>query len=510
MGVACKTFHVIVYGCQMNYSDSARIKAVLQNCGRVHVDNETEADVVIIDTCSVRQKSEDKIRWKLREMRKDQKVWLTGCMIQHNLNLKKLGTTKSKKLNVGNFVGTVETKEPILIGFEDPKESSVLKHIAKNLALRVSDDTKDIVYVNHAFNPLFRQMHAIFPQVELFFRINDTWFLPYFMRKLGYEVSHDIEVVNEYMGIIPHDANMLMQSDSRSAFVPISSGCSQFCAYCIVPYARGLEKNRPREEILKEVQSQLDVWAQEITLLGQIVNKHPEFATILREVSDMAGVKRLRYTSPYPTYYSDEIFALHEERANICPHIHMPLQSWSNAVLKKMFRGYTKEQYISFVDAIRALKRPISITTDIIVWFSGETEEDFLESLELVKYARFDMIYIGIYSPRPWTYGAKHYVDDIPMEIKKERRNRLNDELTRISYENNQQEIGTVREIIVREIQDNAIIGYSDNMKNVVVKLPAGASNISGEQGMQGVTVGTYQRVKIVDAESFKIFGELV
>ena len=107
-------------------------------------------------------------------MRKDQKVWLTGCMIQHNLNLKKLGTTKSKKLNVGNFVGTVETKEPVLIGFEDPRESSVLKRIAKNLALRVSDDTKDIVYVNHAFNPLFRQMHEVFPQVELFFRINDT------------------------------------------------------------------------------------------------------------------------------------------------------------------------------------------------------------------------------------------------------------------------------------------------------------------------------------------------
>lgn len=136
-------------------------------------------------------------------------------------------------------------------------------------------------------------------------------------------------------------------------------------------------------------------------MLGQIVNKHPEFITIVKKILKLKGLKRLRYTSPYPTYYSKELLSLHQEEEKLCPHIHMPLQSGSDAVLKRMFRGYTVEQAKIFIDDIRKLKKNISITTDIIVGFPDETEEDFQQTLELVKYGNFDMIYIGIYSSRP-------------------------------------------------------------------------------------------------------------
>lgn len=484
----------------MNYSDSARIKAVLTNCGRLHVDNKEQADIVILDTCSVRQKSEDKVRWQLKELRKDQKIRLTGCMIQHNLNLKKTRTTKSKKYTMGNFSGDVMSQQPLIVWLEPVEDNAQLRQLVKEFALGENNRTDEVLYVNHSFDPLFRQMHETFPNVELFFRINDVGFLPYVMRKLGYDVHPDVDVVNEYTGIIPHNANMLFKENTKTAYVPISTGCSQFCAYCIVPYARGLEKNRAVDEIMAEVKSHVAQGCEEIVLLGQIVNKHPEFYEILKQTSEVSGVRRVRYTSPYPTYYNDNIRALHEDKENICPHIHMPLQSWSNAVLKKMFRGYTKEEYLGFVDAIRRLKRPISITTDIIIGFSYETEEDFVESLEVMQYSAFDMVYMGIYSPRPWTYGAKKYEDTVPMSVKKERRGRMNEVLTQISRANNTLEVGTTREVIVKEKQERALIGYSDNMKNVIVT--------SDETVSQTIAVGNFIKTRIVGSEAFKLYAE--
>lgn len=512
-----QTFHIIVYGCQMNYSDSARIKAVLSNCGRVQVDNIEQADVVILDTCSVREKSEDKVRGQLQDLRKDQKVWLTGCMIQHNLNLKKLGTTISKKLTKGNFMDAISSKEPTIIWLQELEQDALLKQIAKEIALKQGNRSGELLYVNHAFDPLFKKMHTTYPNVELFFRINDTGFLPLMMKALGYEVKGDVELINEYSNIIPHDANMLMKSSTKTAYVPISMGCSQFCAYCIVPYSRGLEKHREVEEVMKEVASHVENGAQEIVLIGQIVNKHPKFAEILRRVSDIPEVVRVRYTSPYPTFYNDEIFALHVERENICPHIHIPLQSGSSKVLKKMFRGYNRQQFEECITKIHALGRPIALTSDIIVGFTDETEEDFIESLEVTKSSKFDMVYIGIYSPRPGTYGAKNYEDNVPQKIKKERRSRLNDLLIEISANNNQKEIGTIRTMLINQIQDRAIIGYTDNMKNVIVEM-----NTLTEQQKQifppwqggypegeGVT-GQFIKVKIIRTEAFKLFGEIV
>jgi tRNA-2-methylthio-N6-dimethylallyladenosine synthase len=374
----------------MNYSDSARIKAVLLNCGFSYSETEEKADIIIFDTCSVRQKAEDKITGKLQDIPSSKKIWLTGCMVQHNLK---------------------KTPTPV----ELP--------------------------INEDFNPLFHKLHQTYPHLELFFRIDDVGKLPLILENMGYKNLHyDRELVNEYEKIIPND-NPSMNAHNASAYIPISTGCNQFCAYCIVPFARGLERNFPPEHIINEAKLHLANGAKEITLLGQIVNKHPDFLQILKELLKLDELERLRYTSPYPTYYSPELLALHENEKKLCPHIHIPFQSGSSAVLKKMFRGYTAEECYTFIDKIKKLNRNISITTDMIIGFPGETDEDFADSLKLVDYGKFDMIYMGIYSPRPGTFADKQYADDLPYAVKHARRKQMNELLKQISKENNKKEI---------------------------------------------------------------------
>lgn len=472
----------------MNYADSARIRAVLQHCWFFYEENIEKANIVIFDTCSVRQKSEDKITWKLQEIRPDQKIWITWCMIQHNFRNRKINTnTAMNRLNEKwNFLGSLTTTKPEILGFTN-------EEIERRGILHVVNKT---VFVNHAFNPMFHDFQKKSKNIELFWRIDDTGFLPLMLEKLWYEVSYEWEFINEYENIIPESTSM--NPHTSTAYVPISTWCNQFCAYCIVPYARGLEKYSSVEQVVKEVQTHLDRGVQEIVLLGQIVNKHPHFVEIVQQILKLPGLKRLRYTSPYPTYYSPELLALHEQEDKLCPHIHMPLQSGSDAVLKRMFRGYTVAEARQFIDNIRALKRDISITTDFILWFPWETEEDFQGTLDLVEYGKFDMIYMGIYSPRPGTLGAKKYTDDVPREVKHSRWTRLNEVLKRISYENNQAEIGKIRTMLVNEIVDGILIGYADNAKHISVK-----------NTWSQVKIWDFVKVKITKWEKFTLEGEI-
>lgn len=204
--------------------------------------------------------------------------------------------------------------------------------------LKLVKDHDNLLFVNESFNPLRHTYHFQYPNVELFFRIDDTGYLPFLAKKLGYNVHIDSELTDEYSSIIPHNANQLFTENTKTAYVPVSTGCSQFCAYCIVPYARGLENNRPIEDILTEVKYHLSQGVQEIVLLGQIVNKHPEFVSICKNILALDKLKWLRYTSPYPTFFSPELLELHENEVKMCPHIHMPLQSGSDEILRKMFR----------------------------------------------------------------------------------------------------------------------------------------------------------------------------
>lgn len=310
---------------------------------------------------------------------------------------------------------------------------------------------------------------------------------------------YDQEIINEYEKIIPQGITSMNSWHQTTAYIPISTWCNQFCSYCIVPYARGLEKNFPIQQIVDEAKIHIKNGAKEIVLLGQIVNKHPDFVQIIKEILKLKWLEWLRYTSPYPTYYSAELLKLHENEAKLCPHIHIPFQSGSDTVLKKMCRGYTVAQAKRFLDDIHALKRKISITTDIIVGFPGETEEDFQQTLDLVNYGKFDMIYIGIYSPRPGTLAQRKYPDEIPYKVKHARRARLNILLKEISLANNQQEIWKVKTVLINEVGEDFLSGYTEDMKQIVLNFQASKAK-----------VGDFVTVKVSKAVPFKLYGEII
>ena len=473
----------------MNYADSVRIKAVLTNCGFEYVDNQDDADILIFDTCSVRQKAEDKITWTLKDIPKDKKIWITWCMIQHNFrNILKKNTPAQFKR--GNFLWLSEWNDIKIIWTTNDEMKELIDH------KKVSLD--NMVFINHAFNPLFFNLKETYPNLELCFRIDDTWFLPLMLEKIWYKnLSYDIELLNEYEKIIPEE-NANMANHQTTAYVPISTGCNQFCSYCIVPYARWLERYFSVEQVVNEAKLHIENWAKEIVLLGQIVNKHPDFLNIVKEVLKLEWLEWLRYTSPYPTYYSDELLALHENEEKLCPHIHIPFQSGSNDVLKRMFRGYSAEDCFNFVDKIQKLNRKISITTDMIIWFSWETDADFDDSLKLVEAGKFDMIYMGIYSPRPWTFAYKQLKDDISAKIKHERWEKMNELLKRLSQENNKAEIWLVRKVLIDEINWNEWFGHTDNMKQIWWKIER-----------KNVKAWEFVDVKIIESWEFKLVGKI-
>jgi len=504
-------FHILIFGCQMNYADSARIKAILINCWFSYTEDIKKADIVIFDTCSVRQKSEDKITWKLKEIWKHQKVWITGCMIQHNLRNSKLKiknwtkwtpSSAGENLKTWNFLWTLKSINPQIIWLST-------QEINNNSKLNIQNST--FIPVNNAFNPIFHNLTQKRKNIELFRRIDDTWFLPLILKKFWYEISYDKEILNEYEKILPiiwnHQnkssgiipINTSMNAHTRTAYIPISTWCNQFCSYCIVPYARGLEKNFPVKQIVDEAKVHLKNWTKEIVLIWQIVNKHPDFVKIIKEILKLPWLKWLRYTSPYPTFYSPQLLQLHEKESKLCPHIHIPLQSWSDNILKKMFRWYDSKQCYQFIDKIRKLKKQISITTDIIVWFPWETEKDFKQTLKLIEYWNFDMIYIGIYSPRPWTLADRKYPNDIPYKTKHSRRSRLNNLLIKISKKNNLQEIWTIKTVLINEISKDWIFWYDESLKQIII-----------HNKFQNIRIWDFVKVKITDWIPFKLKGEML
>lgn len=497
-------FHILIFGCQMNYADSARIRVVLTNCWFSYTEKMEEADIVIFDTCSVRQKAEDKITGKLKTIKPYQKVRITGCMIQHTLRNTKL-SVEPWIMKIGNFLWSLTTKNPEIVWITSDEINDLLPW------------TSPRVPINNAFNPLFHKLTQKWKNIELMWRIDDTGFLPLIVQRVWYKVTYDKELINEYEKIIPTWMPTSMNTHTTTAYIPISTGCNQFCAYCIVPYARGLERYFSVQQIIDEAKIHLQNGVKEIVLLGQIVNKHPEFVKIVTEILKLKWLKRLRYTSPYPTYYSKELLALHEKEEKLCPHIHMPLQSGSDSILKKMFRGYTIKQAKEWIDQIKKLKRDISITTDIIVGFPGETEQDFQETLKLVKYAKFDMIYIWIYSPRPGTLAAKQYPDDIPRSVKRDRRNRLNDLLTDISRRNNEKEVGKTRTVLINNIVWNpqktwsmVLEWYTDNMKQIIweVETERKQTKSNSWNTQPTINIGEFVQVKITKGVPFKLYGE--
>lgn len=428
------------YGCQMNVHDGEEIAARLESLGFTATEELTEADIVILNTCAIRENAHDKLYGFLGRCKHEKEknnhdliIGICGCMAQE----------------------------------ENVVEELMKKH-----------HYVDIVFGTHNIHEL----------QELI---------------LSRKEKQNIQVYS-CEGNVYENISYKRDSDIK-AWVNIQYGCDKFCTYCIVPYTRGKQRSRRSCEILKEVQNLKDRGYKEVTLLGQNVNAYGKeyedeisFAELLRKVSDI-GIERVRFVTSHPWDFTDEMINVIAERDNIMPYIHLPLQSGSSRILKLMGRRYTKEEYIELHDKIRNTVPNCSITTDIIVGFPNETDEDFKETLDVVNHCKYDSAFTFIYSPREGTPAAK-MEDSIDMKTKEARLQKLNELINSYSNAANQKYLNKIVPVLVEGISEkdsNKVFGYTDTMKLVNVV------NASDK-------IGQIINVKITEAKSFSLDGEAI
>ena len=414
------TFCVNTFGCQMNARDSEKLIGILEQVGYVQADSE-DADFVLYNTCTVRENANNKVYGHLGYLHNKKKknphmmIALCGCMMQ---------------------------------------EEHVVETIRKK----------------YRFVDLVFGTHNIYKFAELLVRsllsesmIVDIW-------KDTDQIVEDLPIERKY---------------SFKSGVNIMFGCNNFCSYCIVPYVRGRERSRKPEEIIKEIKRLVADGVVEVMLLGQNVNSYGKnletpmtFAELLREIEKIPGLERIRFMTSHPKDLSDELIQVMAESQKICRHLHLPLQSGSSRILKEMNRRYTKEQFLALAEKIKAAVPGISLTTDIIVGFPGETEEDFEETLDVVRNVRIDSAFTFIYSKRTGTPAAA-MENQVPEDVVKERFDRLLKEVQDISAEVCGRDVHTVQQVLVEEVNDHSPELMTGRMSNnTVVHFPGDASMI--------------------------------
>ncbi len=435
-----KSFFVRTYGCQMNEHDSEKIRGMMKSVGFKLVDSIENADVVILNTCAIRENAHDKVFGflgvlkHLKESKPDLLIGICGCMAQEEVVVKDILT----KYKYVDFVcGT---------------------HNLDNLISLVKNkiDTK----------------------------------------------KQQIEVLS-YEGDVVENIPVLRES-KYSAWVDIIYGCDKFCTYCIVPYTRGTQRSRKHEAIVEEVKELVKNGYKEVTLLGQNVNAYGKdlysdynLANLLSDVSD-TGIERIRFVTSHPWDFTDEMVDIIASRDNIMPYIHLPLQSGSDKILKLMNRKYTSSEYLKLYNSIRSKVKNSSVTTDIIVGFPGETEEDFQDTLDIVNYCKYDSAFTFIYSPRENTPASK-LEDNVTLEEKEQRLYRLNELVNKYSKEANTRILNKVENVLVEgeSTKEGNLFGYTETNKLV---------NFPGDKSL----IGKILKVKIIDAKSFSLDGEIV
>jgi len=438
-------YFIQTYGCQMNYSDSERITTVLEKMGYEKTDGFQDADLILLNTCSVKQKAEDRIYGlgeqfaPLKEQNPNLKIGITGCMIR--------------------------------------KESGIRGEVK-------------------------HEVFDIMPTIDFVFRIKDLMQLPEILHKLHHVGgADDIKNLCSYFHINPTITNL------AQVFIPISNGCNNFCSYCIVPYARGREECRDIAEILDEVEKVAKRGAKEINLVGQNVStynasdadlhlKESHFAQLLRKIDAVEGVDRIRFYTVHPKDMTNDVINLFGELKSMVPHIHLPLQSGSESVLKRMNRLYTPDRFRELVRKLRSRMPNISISTDIIVGFCGETEKEFMESCNLIRELKIDLIYVSKYSERKGTLAEKTMKDDVPLDAKKERFFRITELMKNISHDYNQQFKGRKVKILVERINK----GYADG------KIPE--FKMARFKADDPKLIGKYVNIKVDKAMEWCLEGE--
>ena len=432
-----KKYFIKTYGCQMNVHDSEEIKALLENLGYEEEYDMEKSDLIILNTCAVRENAHDKVfgfLGRCKHLKKDNKdliVGLCGCMAQ--------------------------------------EESVVSEILEKHKYI-------DIVFGTHNIDEL-----------------------PYMLLEKSDKLN--IQVYSEE-GDVKEVGELYKRDSKYSAWVNIMYGCDKFCTYCIVPYTRGKQRSRKSSDILEEISNLKKKGYKEITLLGQNVNAYGkdieneiDFSELLSRVAE-TGIERIRFVTSHPWDFTDKMIDIISKYDNIMPYIHLPLQSGSDRVLKLMGRRYTKEEYINLFKRIKNKIKNVAITTDIIVGFPNETDEDFLDTLDVVKTCKYDGAFTFIYSPRIGTPAAL-MEDKISKEIKENRLQELNKLVNEYSLENNKKLLNTIQKVLligISEKDNKKLYGYTETMKLV---------NVLCDNNL----IGTIQNVKIIDAKSFSLDG---
>lgn len=431
-------YHLFVLGCQMNKSDAERLATILEFLGYKKTNNENKADLIGVVSCAVRQSAMDRIygkirRWNLLKEKRPLITVLTGCVLK--------------------------------------KDKERLKH-----QFDISLDIKDIQKL---------------PQ-EL---------------KLRNKQLNDFIPATSYLQIKPR-----YESDFK-AYVPIMTGCNKFCTYCAVPFTRGSEISRPSQDIIDEIKELIGKSYKEITLVGQNVNsygndindlrspnagkKELNFPELLHKINSLPGDFWLRFVTSHPYDMSDELIKVMTTKKHLAEYLHLPVQSGSDKILKKMNRHYTIKHYKKRLAKMRKLIPNISVSTDIIVGFCGETEAEFQKTIKLMQELKYDMAYISQYSTRPGTGAQRAFKDDIPKEVKKEREKILNEILKKTASEYNKKFIGKITIVLVDEYKNKKLSGKNREFKTV---------RFTGPKKL----INQFVKVKITDTGAWGLSGNLV
>ena len=436
-----KKLFIETYGCQMNVADSEVVASIMQMAGYVLCDKIEDADAIFVNTCSIRDNAEQKVLSRLayfhslRKHRKSLVIGVLGCMAER----------VREQLIAENGVDLVAGPDSYLD--------------LPNLVAAAERGEK--------------------------------------------AVNVDLSTTETYREVIPSRIGL----NRISGFISIMRGCNNFCSYCIVPYTRGRERSREPESILGELADLKAKGFKEVTLLGQNVNSYRyeredgtvvDFPALLALVAQAAGDMRVRFTTSHPKDMSDETLKVIAAYPNLCRHIHLPVQSGSNRILKLMNRKYTREWYLDRIAAIRRILPDCGITTDMFSGFHSETESDFEETLSLMREVGFDSSFLFKYSERPGTYAAKHLPDDIPEEVKIARLQRMIDLQNELSLESNRRDIDKEFEVLVE--------GFSKRSREQLFGLTSQNKVVVFDKGNHHI--GQLVRVKVTDASSATLLGE--
>lgn len=415
-------YTILTMGCQLNENDSEKLSGMLEQMGYERTEKQEEADLALFNTCCVRENAEDKLFGKLGELKrlKEQKgmiIAIGGCMMQE-------------------------------------------KHITNKI--KQSYPFVDLLFGTHTLHKFPEDLYKTLDEKK---KLEDI-----------------IDIEGKIYEGLPIKRNSKIQ-----ASVTIMNGCNNFCSYCIVPYVRGRERSRQPRDIIQEVKELAEKGYQEITLLGQNVNSYlrvekekglpieeyegvDSFASLLRAINKIDGIQRIRFVSPHPKDFTDDVIEAIRSCEKVCKLIHLPLQSGNSKVLEEMNRKYTKEQYLSLVEKMKKAIPNLTLSTDIIVGFPGETDQEFEDTLDVVKKVKFEQVYMFLYSRRVGTPGDKKE-NQIPEEQKHKRFDQLKDLVESQTEENNQKYIGTIQKVLVEgESKNNKafLTGRTDSNKVVI------------------------------------------